>query len=94
MGSIGVARLEDGSFLVDLRGWMCPYPKYMLDPLLGKMGAKGRLVLLVDCPSAATDVPELARARGCRVPEVRQVAGGEWQITIEVGQGPKVRNQQ
>ncbi len=84
MSKLRTARLEDGGFLVDLRGWMCPYPKFMLEPLLEKLpGSGGRLVLLVDCPSAATDVPSLARSRGHAVPEVKQVGGGEWQITIE-----------
>lgn len=82
--TIRTAKLEDGSYLVDLRGWMCPYPKYVLEPLLDKLPAEGgRLVLLVDCPSAATDVPELALAKGCTVPDVAQVNNGEWRVTVE-----------
>lgn len=84
MTSIRTTRLEDGGYLVDLRGWMCPYPKYMLEPLLRKLPSGGcRLVLLVDCPSAATEVPEAAKQRGCTVPEVRQIGSGEWEITIQ-----------
>lgn len=87
MSPIRTAKLEDGSYLVDLRGWMCPYPKYMLKPLLAKLPrGRGRLVFLVDCPSAATDVPRLAQALGYLVPEVRQVRDGEWRITIEAGE--------
>lgn len=83
--SIRSGQLETGVYLVDLRGWMCPYPKYMLDPLMKKLPADTRrLVMMVDCPSASTDVPREARARGCDVPEVKQIADGEWQITIEI----------
>ena len=94
MSPIRTAKLEDGSYLVDVRGWMCPYPKYMLEPLLRKLEAVGgRLVLLVDCPSAATDVPALAHAQGHTVPEVSQISDGEWRITIDVGVAPSATDQ-
>lgn len=85
---IRTAKLPDGSYQVDLRGWMCPYPKYMLEPLLKRLPDSGwRLAILVDCPSAATDVPELARRRGHTVSEIRQVAEGEWRLVIEAAGG-------
>jgi TusA-related sulfurtransferase len=77
-------KLEDGSYLIDLRGWMCPYPKYMLDPIFDRLPkGGGQVTLLVDCPSASTDVPETARKKGYKVKAVNQVNDGEWQVVIE-----------
>lgn len=83
MSRINIGQADDGSYLVDLRGWMCPYPKYMLEPVLAKIPAPCRLVFLVDCPSAVTDLPRLAQSRGHRASEIRQIADGEWQVTID-----------
>lgn len=84
MSALTAVKQQDGSYSVDIRGWMCPYPKYMLEPLLKKMaGRQKRISLLVDCPSAATDVPDVARKMGYKVPEVSQIGDGEWRIIIE-----------
>ncbi|MFC1977183.1 sulfurtransferase TusA family protein [Chloroflexota bacterium] len=77
-------KLEDGSYCIDLRSWMCPYPKYMIDPIFEKLPAgSGQVTLLVDCPSASTDVPDVARKKGYTVKDVSQINDGEWQIVIE-----------
>lgn len=84
MSKLVSTKLKDGSYLVDLRGWMCPYPKYMLEPIFQKLPAGGgKLVLLVDCPSASTDVPDIARKQGHTVKDVSQINDGEWQVIIE-----------
>ena len=77
-------KMDDGSYCIDLRGWMCPYPKYMLDPIFDRLPpGGGRVTLLVDCPAASSDVPDTARRKGCKVLEVNQVNDGEWQVVIE-----------
>ena len=77
-------KLEDGSYCIDLRNWMCPYPKYMLDSIFEKLPAGGgQVTLLVDCPSASTDVPDVARNKGYTVKDVSPINDGEWQIVIE-----------
>jgi TusA-related sulfurtransferase len=78
---LNAIKVKDGHYQVDMRGWVCPYPKYAVEGLVKKFD-KGRLDLLVDCPSATEDVPKVARAMGCAVPEVNQIGGGEWQIVI------------
>ncbi|PWB81719.1 MAG: hypothetical protein C3F08_01295 [Candidatus Methylomirabilota bacterium] len=80
----GSFKLEDRSYCVDLRGWMCPYPKYMLDPIFEKLPAGGgQVTILVDCPSASTDVPDAARKKGYAVRDVSWINDGEWQIVID-----------
>lgn len=82
---LAAARIDASHFQVDMRGWVCPYPKYAVEGLVGKLRAGSRLDLLVDCPSAATDVPRVVESMGCSVPEVARLGDGEWRITIEKG---------
>jgi len=71
----------DHHYQVDMRGWVCPYPKYAVEGLVHKLD-HGRLDLLVDCPSATEDVPKVVKAMGGSVKEINQIGGGEWQIVI------------
>lgn len=57
-------KLGEGHYQIDLRGWICPYPKYAVEVLLRKLGKEGCLDLLVDCPAATGDVPRVAQALG------------------------------
>ena len=75
--------IAENSYQVDLRGWMCPYPKYAIEPLLEKLPEGGQLNLLVDCPAATGDVPRIARTRGFAIPDIQQLGPGEWKITIQ-----------
>lgn len=79
-----VTKLGDKRYQVDLRGWICPYPKYAVGGLVMKLGPGERMDLLVDCPAATGDVPRVAGEMGCVVPEVCQIGDGEWRITIEL----------
>lgn len=75
-------KISEGHFEIDLRGWICPLPKYILEILLPKLDAGTQLDLLVDCPGAITDIPKGAAEYGCNT-EVIQIAGGEWKIAIQ-----------
>ncbi len=68
-------------FELDLRGWMCPLPKYFLQNLLPQMVPENFYDLLVDCPGAITDIPADAADAGYRS-KVAQIADGEWRITL------------
>lgn len=82
MRKINVLKIAENHFQVDMRGWVCPFPKYALEPLINKLKVGDKMNLLVDCPSATEDVPKVAFEMNCKVPEVSQIAGGEWQIEI------------
>ena len=69
-------------FEVDLRGWVCPFPKYAVTGLVEKLPDQGRLDLLVDCPSAPDDVPKVAQAAGCAGTTTETLGAGEWRIAI------------
>ncbi len=74
-------RIGDQAFELDLRGWMCPLPKYVLEFLLPQIHSGNRLDLLVDCPGAITDIPADAAKAHCET-EVTQISDGEWKISI------------
>ena len=76
-------KIGKNEFEVDMRGWVCPFPKYAVEGLMKKMPKGGSLQLLVDCPSAPADVPGVVTGAGGRVLSIDQVAGGEWRIVIE-----------
>jgi tRNA 2-thiouridine synthesizing protein A len=73
MRTFKAVKVGTNHFEVDLRGWVCPFPKYAV---------AGRLDLLVDCPSAPEDVPKVARELGCVGTEVEVLAPGEWRVAI------------
>lgn len=82
MRKIKTIKLGDRHYQVDMRGWMCPYPKYAVESLIRKIEDQNRMDMLVDCPSAPQDVSKVVKAMGCKVPEVNQIGNGEWRIVI------------
>lgn len=81
MRELDAIQVADRHYQVDMRGWVCPYPKYAVEGLVRKLD-RGRLDLLVDCPSATEDVPKVVKAMGAAVTEINQIGGGEWRIVI------------
>ena len=53
-----------------------------MELLIRKLADNDRMDLLVDCPSAPDDVPEVVKALGGTVPEVSRLGSGEWRIVI------------
>lgn len=82
MKKIKTIKVGDSHYQVDMRGWMCPYPKYAVEPLIQKLEDNSRMDMLVDCPSATQDVPRVVKAMGSKVTEVSQIGTGEWRIVI------------
>lgn len=82
MKELKPVRIADNHYQVDMRGWMCPYPKYAIEMLLKKLPPASLMDLLVDCPAATKDVPAVARNQGSTVVEVSPIGDGEWSIRI------------
>ena len=81
MDKLKPIKLGEKKFELDLRGWMCPLPKYVLEVIFPKLNPGDKLDLLVDCPGAITDIPDDASKAGCET-ETTQIADGEWKIAI------------
>ncbi|MGI9953049.1 sulfurtransferase TusA family protein [Moorellaceae bacterium AZ2] len=82
MKELKPVKINDHHYQVDMRGWMCPYPKYAIEMLLEKLPWASLMDLLVDCPAATKDVPAVVRSKGCEVREVYLITDGEWRIRI------------
>ncbi|BCV21955.1 sulfurtransferase TusA family protein [Moorella sp. Hama-1] len=82
MKELKAIKINENHFEVDMRGWMCPYPKYAVETILERLPAGGFLDLLVDCPSATKDVPDLAQKLGYDVQKVEILRDGEWKICL------------
>lgn len=81
MNKLQPIKIGDKEFELDLRGWMCPLPKYVLEVILPKLNPGEKVDLLVDCPGAITDIPDDASKANCQT-ETTQIADGEWKISI------------
>jgi len=82
MKELKAIKIGHNHYQVDMRGWMCPYPKYAIEILLEKLPSASRMDLLVDCPAATKDVPEVVKSRGCNIQEVVPINDGEWRIRV------------
>lgn len=82
MKEIKISRIRENYYQVDMRGWMCPYPKYAIEKLIEKLPPQSYMDLLVDCPAATKDVPKVVKERGLKVEKVILISDGEWSITI------------
>lgn len=82
MKELKTLKLEENHYQIDMRGWMCPYPKYAVTTILSKLPACSTLDLLVDCPAATKDVPALAREKGYTIEKIEPLNEGEWRIAI------------
>jgi len=82
MRKIKASKISERHYQVDMRGWVCPYPKYAVESLVKKLAEGNRMDLIVDCPSATDDVPKVVKSVGCEVQEIIRIGNGEWQIVI------------
>jgi TusA-related sulfurtransferase len=80
---MSIYRLEGDAYRLDTRGWMCPYPKYMVSKLLSQLKGVKSVEVLVDCPSAVDDVPAVALKDGFKTVSVDLLRDGEWRILLK-----------
>lgn len=70
-------------YRLDGRGWICPYPKYLVQELLERLPSGQIIEIAVDCPSAADEVPELVTAKGAEMIKVDRLKPGEWLLVLK-----------
>lgn len=77
-------KVSENHFEVDMRGWVCPYPKYAVIGLIEKMPEASQMDLLVDCPSAPEDLPhEVQKSNKAVVSGITLISEGEWRVSIQ-----------
>ncbi|MEZ0248235.1 MAG: sulfurtransferase TusA family protein [Thermoproteus sp.] len=68
--------------VLDLRGYVCPYPQLAALKALRSMEVGEELEVVTDNPPSVENVPAIARREGQEVVSVRQTGEGLWRIVI------------
>ena len=75
-------RIKEGTYLLDVRGYVCPYPVIYTRKAIAKIKSGEVLEVLTDNPPSCENVPKSVREEGHEVKSVEKVEEGVWKITI------------
>jgi len=75
-------KISEGKYLLDVRGYTCPYPVIYTRKALAKLNKSDVLEVLTDNPPSCENIPRAAKEDGHEVPLVENVERGVWKITI------------
>jgi len=73
--------VEDGSFELDVRDSVCPFPQLFTEMALGRVD-KGTLVVITNNPPSARDIPMVLRERGYHVEVEKE--GDVFKIVVRI----------
>ncbi len=71
------------SVVLDLRGYVCPYPQLATARALREAPPGALLEIITDNPPSCENVPAVARREGHQVLSVEEVEPGVWKIVIK-----------
>lgn len=69
--------------VLDLRGYVCPYPQLATLKALRSMEPGEELEVVTDNPPSVQNVPAIAKREGHEVVGVYQIGEGLWKIVIK-----------
>jgi len=74
-------KVEDGKYVLDVRGYVCPHPQMYTKKVLGKLESGDMLTLEFDNPSSGESIIAMCESEGDEILE-RIEDGGvfRWQI--------------
>ncbi len=72
----------EGVYVLDVRGYTCPYPVIFTKKALAKIGKGETLEVIIDNPPSCETVPNAARESGHHVEGPVSIGPGLWKITI------------
>ncbi len=73
----------DGTYVLDVRGMVCPYPVIYTRKVLSKLKPGEVLEVLTDNPPSCENVPRAVREDGHEVLEVTRIEEGVWKIVVK-----------
>uniref|UniRef100_A0A7J3ZJP7 DUF2249 domain-containing protein n=1 Tax=Fervidicoccus fontis TaxID=683846 RepID=A0A7J3ZJP7_9CREN len=76
------AKVDERKYLLDVRGYTCPYPVIYTKKALARLNPGEILEVLTDNPPSCESVPRAAKEEGQDVLSVESVERGVWRITI------------
>jgi tRNA 2-thiouridine synthesizing protein A len=75
-------KIDEGKYLLDVRGYTCPYPVIYTRKALTKLSSGNTLEVLTDNPPSCENVPRAVKEDGHEVLSVENIGRGVWRITI------------
>jgi tRNA 2-thiouridine synthesizing protein A len=75
-------KLEEGKYVLDVRGYTCPYPVIFTRKALMKIHVGEVLEVLTDNPPSCENVPKAVNEDGHDVLSVENLDRGVWKIII------------
>lgn len=75
-------RREDGTLVLDVRGYVCPYPVIYTRKALARLSPGELLEVLTDNPPSCDNVPRTVKDEGHEVLKVEDVEPGVWRILV------------
>ena len=79
------AKVSERRYVLDVRGYVCPYPVIYTRKALTRLKPGDVLEVLTDNPPSCENVPRSAREDGHEVLSVEQVEEGVWKVIIRRG---------
>lgn len=72
-----------GRYILDVKGYACPYPQYYSIEALQKINAGEILEVILDNQPSVNLVQESARKRNCEIISVNEIESNTWKIEIK-----------
>jgi len=76
------AKVDERKYILDVRGYTCPYPVIYTKKALDKLNRGEVLEVLTDNPPSCENIPRATKEEGHDVLSVENVERGVWKITI------------
>ena len=76
------AKIGERRYILDVKGYVCPYPVIYTRKVLAKLKSDEILEVLTDNPPSCENVPRSVEEEGHKVEKVERVEEGVWKIVI------------
>jgi len=74
--------VREGKYILDLRGYVCPYPQILTLQTLRRLRDGDLLEVIIDNPASCENVPAAVRREGHEVLGVEKIGVGVWKIRV------------
>lgn len=79
--SVKFEKIEEGQYLLDVTGYVCPHPQMYTKKVLAKMSSGDYLNLVFDNPSSGESIESMCEAEGSELLEKDDEGGNyRWKI--------------
>ncbi|MEM0026991.1 MAG: sulfurtransferase TusA family protein [Ignisphaera sp.] len=77
------AKIGDNKYVLDVRGFVCPYPVIYTRKALSQINPGDVLEVITDNPPSCENVPKAVEADGHEVLGVENIDRGVWRIVVK-----------